>query len=682
MRWLRRASFVMAGLMVFSACGVVGGDSDEGGGEVDDGETTEESVSVADAPLTIEVQADTVNINGDMVDAGLFQDGASGDVVEIIDAGSAIITAESVFQIEALRGAKVTVPDLTSAPLDVTLEYGHLFVRLNPEANISLVVDTGARQFTTLTPDAEFAMCQSPEGASCLTVLNGQVEWNEGDVATEVYAGGEASFAAPGDAPDPARCADQAQISDMQRSLRGQDFAGALADIVATWEPCEEGAEDDEVAGPQFTVPSAARMEHVVIPEPQIGSPDVDNDAESLIAQRALDEPYDYYIEPRSVTNGEFRTWLANTAGDDPDVWAQYAPQDWIDRAPGGAATQAIYAPDTADDSVKGIAYDTAVAFCEAQVKRLPTEIEWELAAVEEILEDVEDSAHDWVSDYEAYAPGPEGDDERQVLRGTNGVDEADPYFRVFAPTSADATAALRDARIRCAAGEVAIGGQPFENVILRDDFNALGWPLTEEDPFELDYHPENYHLDLTAQHSQAAVIRPLDSPLTDGRIDIDLFIERNNTGTDTGNFRFGAVFGTGEDLHTLTIQPDNFSGDEFAACLMPIDPELLAALDLGGSPLADTPDGRFGVYAPGEGHYGEDCTDADSSIDVAVANIDNPVRLSIVVTGGQLEVWVNDALVEATSAVTTLDSYGFFTQLYHRDRSHIHYNDLIVSTS
>ena len=683
-KWLRGAGVLVAGLMVLSACGVLGGDDDGDAvgseEETTDGQETAD-VSIADARITIASQEDTVNVNGTELASGAFQDGMAGDVVEIVDSGTAIITAESVFEIEALRGAKVTIPDLAVAPLDVTFEFGHLFVRLNPDANVTLVVDTGERQFTTRSPDAEFAMCQAPDGASCLTVLSGEVEWNEEGVATELYAAGEASFAARGAAPDPARCADETQIADMQRSLRGEDFAGALADIVATWEPC--GDEGGNLAPVEVSLPSAARMEQVVVADAQIGSPEVDADSENVIAQRPVEGAFDYYIEPLAVTNGEFRSWLAAAAGDDADLWRQYAPQDWLDRAPGGAATQAIYAQGTADESVKGIAYATAVAFCANQAKRLPTEIEWELAAVRGVIEDLADSSHDWVSDFEAYGPGPDDSEGRQVLRGVDGIDGVDEYYRIFALEAADATAARRNARIRCAADEVAVGGQTFENVILRDDFNSLSWPQIDEDPLELDYHPENYHLDLTVPHSYGAVVRPLEAGITDGRIDIDLFIERENTGAGTGNFRFGGVFGAGADLHTLTIQPDNFAGDRFTACVMPMSPDLVEALDVDADPLASDPGGRFaGIDPGGEGHYGEDCVDAETSTIVPVTDIDSPVRLTLVLVNGGFEAWVNDVLVDTSAVVASIDTYGFYSQIYHRDRSHIHFDDLIVATA
>ncbi|MGI9612801.1 MAG: SUMF1/EgtB/PvdO family nonheme iron enzyme [Acidimicrobiales bacterium] len=683
MKWVRVVGVLSVFALIVSSCGVFGGGDSDTATEDPPAENGEEnttddagSVSIADARLTIRADADPVTVNGDELESGSFQDGAPGDVVKVEPGGNAIITAESVFEIEALRGGTVTLPELSDATLDVGLEVGHVFVRLDPDANAQLAIDAGDRQFITRSPDAEFALCQAPDGASCLAVLRGEVEWLETDVASEVYSAGQASFAARGNVPDPPRCADQLAIGEMQRSLRGEDFSGALANIVDTWEPC---GDDDglEAVGP--ALPSAARLEHVVAPEIVVGSPDVDEDTENLVAERTLDGSADFYIEPLTATNGEFRTWLVNTAGDDADSWRQYAPEDWVQRAPGGAATQAIYAEGTADDAVKGVTYDTATQFCAAQAKRLPTEVEWELAVRAEILEDLADEAQDWVANWEEYGPGPDDVGDRQVLRGADGILAADPYFRVFAVSEAGATAARQHARVRCAADEVAIGGQVFEAVVVKDDFNSLDWPQFTDEIFELDYHPENYHVDLTAQHAQGAVVRALAEPLDDGRIDVDVFIERNNTGSDTGGFRFGAVLGTVGDLYTFTLQPDNFAGDRFLACLIPVGPELTEELDLEAT-LTPESDGVYGAVGLGEGHLGENCVEAEVSQEVPVASIDSPVRLSMVLTGGSTELWVNDTLVETTDAFSSLSVYGFYSQLYHRPRSHIHFDDLLIT--
>ena len=686
MRWL---GLVIVGAVIASACSFGGDevDSSDTGGNADDttGEVSLESEAassselIANARLTVRSERAGVDVNGTDLPAGAFQEAIPGDLIEIEGGGGALITAESVFEIEALRGASVTVPDLSVQPLDVKLDFGHLFVRLNPEANTQVTVTTGERTFTTRTADAEFALCQGQDGASCLVVLAGEVEWAEADVASEVYSSGRATFAAQGNAPLPARCANQNEIGEMRGMLRGTDFSGVLAEIVDTWDECT--AEDGPLVS-EATLPSAARMEHVMLDEIVIGSPEVDEGDVELVPQKTLDGSADYYIEPLTATNIEFRTWLANTAGNDPDQWEAHAPIDWLERAPAGASTQAIYAPDTADLPVFGVSYETANAFCASQNKRLPTEIEWELAATSDRLEDLTDEAHDWETDWEAYGPGPDDAADRQVLRGTNAILESDLYYRGFAPVDLEATAARQNARVRCAASEVAIGGRAFTNVLVEEDFNDLGWPEFEDDPLELDYHPENYHLDVHLDHSQGAIVRGLESPLTAGRMDVDLFIERSNTGAPSNaGYRFGTVFGRSNQLYTLTVEPDEFSGNRFLACIVTLDPVMVEALDLEANPLSATSPGRPAMYGTDrQNHHGQKCLIAEQSIDVPVSNIDDPLRLSVVLVDGELEAWVNDQLVDTFDELSSIDVYGFFSQTYERPRSHIHYDDLRIS--
>lgn len=668
-------SVVLAAVMGLTGC-ASGGDGATG--DTTSVSSTEAGINISGAALSVSADRDAVTLNSEPLGAGEARKVAAGDALAVDQAGTALLSAEAVFEVEALRNAQLTVPDLSQAgPVVVPLSAGHVFVRLNPAANAAVVIDAGDRQFTTTSPDAEFALCQAPDGASCLAVIQGSVEWKEDGVATEVYQGGQATFAPRGNAPLPTRCADEAAVGAMQRTLRGVDFGGALADIVADWDACP-GQEDATPAA--ATLPSAAGMEHVTAPAITVGSPSATADGPNLLAPRTLDGAADYYIEPVTVTNALFRAWIVRAAGDDAAAWRRLAPADWLERAPGGAATQSTYADGMADQPVKGVTWATAGEYCASQGKRLPTEVEWELAAVGDVLTDLADESQDWVDAWEAYGPGPTDATGRQVLRGANGTLKADPYYRVFAPDTPDATAARLYARIRCAADQVAVGGRTFPSVIAQDDFNGLGWPTTKDNGFELGYHPENYHLDVSKAHGQLAVVRALDTPLAEGRVDVASFIERNNTGTSTGEHRFGLVVGGKDQLYVLSVQPDEQGRTAFTACFTPIEPALADELGLAAEALSSSNTGRFATLGPDTTDYNRDCSETPEPKTVTVTSIDSPVELSVVLADGQVEAWVNEVLVATSGDLPAIGYYGFASQNYNRTRSHTHIDQVTIS--
>lgn len=669
-------SVALAAVMGLTGCA-----SGDGGGATGDTtavSSTEAGISIAGAALSVSADRDAVTVNSEPLGAGEARKVAPGDAVTVDQAGTALLSAEAVFEVEALRNAQLTVPEMPAAgPVVVPLAAGHVFVRLNPAANATVVIDAGERQFTTKSADAEFALCQAPDGASCLAVLQGTVEWKEDGVATELYQGGQATFAPRGNAPLPTRCADEAALGAMQRTLRGVDFGGALADIVNDWEACPG---QEEAAPAAATLPSAAGMEHVTTATITVGSPSATADGPNLLAPRTLDGSADYYIEPVTVTNALFRAWIVRAAGDDADAWRRLAPADWLERAPGGAATQSTYADGTADQPVKGVTWATAGEYCTSQGKRLPTEVEWELAAVGDVLTDLADESQDWVDKWDAYGPGPTDATGRQVLRGANGTLKADPYYRVFAPDTEQATAARLYARIRCAADQVAVGGRTFPTVIAQDDFNGLGWPTTKDNGFELGYHPENYHLDVSKAHAQLAVVRAVEKPLTEGRVDVAAFIERNNTGTSTGEHRFGLVTGSKEQLYVLSVQPDEKGRTAFTACFTPMEPAMVDGLGLTAEALSASNAGRFATVGPDTVDYNRDCKETTDPKTVTVTSIDSPLELSVVLADGRIEAWVNEVLVATVDKAPAIGFYGFASQNYNRTRSHTHIDQVTIS--
>ncbi|MDH5291460.1 MAG: hypothetical protein OEY41_15810, partial [Acidimicrobiia bacterium] len=86
-------------------------------------------------------------MNSEPLAAGEARKVAPGDMVAVDQVGTALLSAEAVFEVEALRNAQLTVPDLSQGgDAVVPLTAGHVFVRLNPAANATVVIDAGDRR--------------------------------------------------------------------------------------------------------------------------------------------------------------------------------------------------------------------------------------------------------------------------------------------------------------------------------------------------------------------------------------------------------------------------------------------------------------------------------------------------------------------------------------------------------
>jgi hypothetical protein len=131
-----------------------------------------------------------------------------------------------------------------------------------------------------------------------------------------------------------------------------------------------------------------------------------------------------------------------------------------------------------------------------------------------------------------------------------------------------------------------------------------------------------------------------------------------------------------------VTAQPDEAAKDKFVACLLPVDPDLMAELDLAGNSLSADSAGRVGGIGPNENHYGDNCEAADGAgaVEVPVQSVDSPLQIALVLSGGSLEAWVNDTLIGTTDSVPSLAVYGLFSQTYHRERTHVHFDNLTIS--
>lgn len=652
-----------------------------------------DQAGTGDSSPALTVARPTVLLNGAEAAAGNPIDVDPGDTV-VVEGGLGLVEYSNVLELEMFISTNVVLPDPDD--LIVRLKSGHLHVTLDQDVEGSLVVDLGERTLTTTEPGTEFVVCQAPEGATCVYVVEGGLQW-EGDGDPALYGAGEGTFARPGEPPESPNCPPAASFSRWMSGSRNGTSRQSLSDYVGQWaqQPCDETSEPVDTgttttvaAGlePQPTDPAATTttmpdtaaaeppsgvgMAHVVIAAPSIGT-DVDSDSPHYIAPRNLEGPIEFYVDMTATTNADFRRWLASFAGDDPALWIEYAPDGWLDKAPGGAATQATYPEGSGDEAVRGVRWQAAANYCESQSKRLPTEIEWELAAVGDHLVDRAAAPQDWVAEPEAYGELPEGD---RVLRGTDPALDVDLYYRLYLEDRPEATVARANAGVRCAADEVAEGtAEPAAggDVVYSDDFvdESAAWPKSDTEGFTVGYHgPDDYHVESSEPHQSVIVLR--------GGVFDEVIIETEVSVLKTegvGNFRYGLAVGSRDQgLLLLTVQP-SAGGNELDWCVQMVSEALANTLRASGD--------AFASFAPGDtvvGHEGEVCSGLAGGT-AAVTAEDNTLRVELFPAGAT--VLLDGAVLESVDVPIAVEEYGFFVQTYHMDRAHIHYGSITVVT-
>ena len=249
-----------------------------------------------------------------------------------------------------------------------------------------------------------------------------------------------------------------------------------------------------------------------------------------------------YVIDTYEVTNEQYKAFIDQQAAEPPFSW------------PGGE-----YPEDLARHPAQGVSYDWASAYCTALNKRLPTEIEWEVAArgsdarlypwgddVDAVqlptfgtyevgsiagnvspfgVFDLTGNVWEWVSDpYDSRVVG----DERVLRGGENGYLREAVTRNQVVPAQSNA---LKRAGFRCAADEADAAVEPLifepvdapdtptvprvdlpEGVLYYDDFTdqTSGWFEDDQDLARQGYHPNRFfHLETKAPEQEELALGP-----------------------------------------------------------------------------------------------------------------------------------------------------------------------------
>ncbi len=382
-------------------------------------------------------------------------------------------------------------------------------------------------------------------------------------------------------------------------------------------------------------------------------------------AERQQVELEPFWLDLREVTNSQYAEFLAETDNPLPSSWSG-------DSYPNGQEQH----------PVRGVTWDQAVAYCEWQGKRLPTEAEWEVAArgqdgrlypwgdnlqAVELpragtypvgtkltnqspfgLLDMAGNVWEWVD--QPYAPLE--DDSFRILRGGSNDFLKDMAFRLQGAPNIPTMVA--SAGIRCAADltpdELDQGPDGAtarsDGIILEDTFGdpGSGWPILAEGTYLFGYHPPDYyHVEVSTADDYTALSR--EPEVEDATVETEVIVESTNT--PDGDFRYG--------LAVRRVSPI-----EFYAFTVSPRTNSWAVLKSSASGLVTLDDGSV------------------DSLQGMVPKV--PDLLRVDAEGDQFTFSINNEVVSQVSdADFASGEVGFFVQTFEEDRAHIHFDQLLV---
>jgi hypothetical protein len=144
--------------------------------------------------------------------------------------------------------------------------------------------------------------------------------------------------------------------------------------------------------------------------------------------------------------------------------------------------------------------------------------------------------------------------------------------------------------------------------------------------------------------------------------------------GEVAGNYRFGITAGSPESGFVLfTVQPNETTRDRHDWCVSLMSDRLATM-------LVDVDRAWYQAPLRPESHEGEFCPDGLDSGFIDVADIDDPLVMTIRVSADDVVVALNGR-EEGTAAIAIpVGDFGFFVQTYAKDKVHIHFNEISVT--
>ncbi|MDH4146201.1 MAG: Hsp70 family protein, partial [Acidimicrobiia bacterium] len=395
--------------------------------------------------------------------------------------------------------------------------------------------------------------------------------------------GGGAGYEAAAPPPAPPKSSSKAKILVPLVVVAGLLAAGgayALTrggdDTPVATASTDGGGSTPATSSPAAGLPSADGMVEIAAGNYPLGAAKPEaNSAETLLSEKAVEA---FVIDETEVTNDDYYQFVVNTGAEPPASWSRAG------QPPAGEEAH----------PVRGVNFEWASAYCASLSKRLPTEIEWEVAA-----RGGQQVAYPWGDDLRAVELPPNGTypagsipgnksafgvfdtvgnvwewvgdtydkrvpDGQRVLRGGENGFLRKTVTRL--PVDPARSSALERSGFRCAAAQADSAVAPLQfgeytrpestnempkvelppGVLIDDNFedSTSGWTEFASPEKRFGYHPNGFfHLETRMPEKDvfafAPVVREPGRPVS---IQTSAFVDPNNTETG-GFYTYGVAF-------------------------------------------------------------------------------------------------------------------------------------------